>query len=137
MNSPENLNQVQKRMIRRFQIMFVTFFIIVLALGGTAYYFWWRLSKVEQNPNQTASEQTRTIIEKVGRLMVLPTDEEPTIASVSDLNSLKNQPFFTHAQVGDKVLIYYKAKKAILYNPTADKIVEVAPVTEQTETPKP
>ncbi len=42
----------------------------------------------------------------------------------------KGQPFFANAQVGDKVLIYYKAKKAILYNPTDNKIVEVGPISD-------
>ena len=50
------------------------------------------------------------------------------MATVSDLEKLKDQPFFAKAKIGDKVLIYTDAKKAILYDPVNDKIVEVAPI---------
>lgn len=72
-------------------------------------------------------EESQELIEKVGRLIVLPENEQPTIATVTDLAKLKGQPFFARAQIGDKVLIYSQSKKAILYRPSADKIIEVAP----------
>lgn len=65
---------------------------------------------------------------QVGKLIVLPEDEDPTIATVSNLAELKGQPFFANATVGDKVLIYARAKKAILYSPLQHKIVEIAPL---------
>ena len=60
--------------------------------------------------------------------MILPTGETPTIATVTDLAPLKNQPFFANARVGYKVIIYTNAKRAILYDPVSDKIVETAPL---------
>jgi hypothetical protein len=42
--------------------------------------------------------------------------------------NLKGQSFFADAKVGDKVLIYKNAKKAILYDPIADKIITIAPL---------
>ena len=42
--------------------------------------------------------------------------------------------FFSKAKVGDKVIIYTNARKAILYDPVAGKIVEVAPVNIGTPT---
>lgn len=70
----------------------------------------------------------QTIINKVSRLIVLPEGETPTIATVADPSKLKGQAFFANAKVGDKVLIYPNSKKAILYDPNQDIIVEVAPV---------
>ncbi len=61
--------------------------------------------------------------------MLLPEGETPTVATVSDLKPLKGQAFFAHATVGDKVLIYASAQKAILYNPRDKKIIEVAPIS--------
>lgn len=80
-------------------------------------------------PSGNASTQSDAdLIAAVGKLIILPTDETPTIATVTDLSKLKDQPFFAQAQVGDKVLIYPKAQKAILYRPSEDKIIELAPL---------
>lgn len=79
------------------------------------------------NPKQVESEEIREISEAVGKLIELP-NETPTIATVIDATKLKNQTFFANAQNGDKVLIFAKAKKAILYRPSSSKIVEVAPL---------
>lgn len=73
-------------------------------------------------------EENAKLVERVGRLMTLP-DEQPTIATVTDPTKLPNEPFFLQAKTGDKVLIYTAAKKAVLYDPVADKILEVAPLT--------
>lgn len=61
--------------------------------------------------------------------MELPKGEQPTIATVSDITKLQGQSFFRNAKNGYKVLIYTKAKKAILYDPIEDKIVEVTSLT--------
>lgn len=69
----------------------------------------------------------------VQHLLVLPTDEMPTIATITDLTKVKAQPFFAHAQVGDKVLVYTAAKKAVLYRPAENKIVELGPVSDDSD----
>lgn len=83
----------------------------------------------QQIQNKTAPDEIKALIDKVGALMVLPTGEEPVVATVTDPEKLKQQVFFTQAKKGDKVLIYSKAQKAILYDPVANKIIEVAPLS--------
>jgi hypothetical protein len=68
------------------------------------------------------------LVAAVSKLIVLPASEQPTIATVADLSKLQGQPFFANAQVGDKVLIYSQAGKAILYRPSENKIIELAPL---------
>jgi hypothetical protein len=104
----------------------IAMLIILIAMAGGLYYFYSKSKEatVAKNPK---SDLEKTV-SQVGRLMVLPTDETPTMATVSDPEKLKDQPFFTNAKAGDKVLIYSNARKAILYSPTQDKIIEVAPV---------
>lgn len=109
---------------------FLTGVAVVLLLGttGAAGYFYQQLDEIKKNPNKAAQDETAATIAAVGKLMVLPS-EQPTLATVTDPEKLKEQPFFASAKIGDKLLIYTTAKKAILYNPTENKIVEVAPVS--------
>lgn len=78
-----------------------------------------------QNVN---NNQLSSLVAEVGKLMRLPQDELPTMATISDISKLKEQPFFQNAKNGDILLVYNKAGKAILYDPRDKKIVEVAPV---------
>lgn len=83
-----------------------------------------------------ARKEVDALVIAVGKLIALPTDEVPTVATVTDTEGIKDQPFFVNAKVGDKVLIYANAKKSILYRPSENKIIEVGAVnvsqTQQT-----
>lgn len=108
--------------------LFVLVLIVaVLAVGATAYLYN-ELNTLKNNPEQVSQEEVEQLVVEVGRLMILP-EETPTVATVADAEVLKkDQLFFANASNGDKILIYTTARKAILYNPTAKKIVEVAPI---------
>lgn len=100
----------------------------VLASVASAYYFYNEVSVLKRDPNKVAREELTNLVAQVGKLIVLPEGETPTIATVSDPEKLKDQPFFAKAKTGDKVLIYTNAKKALLYSVENNKIVEVAPI---------
>lgn len=110
----------------------------MLAAGGATMYYFLQHQKSSvlgaSSQEQQAADQ---VIAEVGKLIELPQGEQPTIATVSDINKLKGQAFFTNAKNGDKVLIYTKAQKAILYDPTEKKIVEVGPINLNQTTPSP
>lgn len=105
----------------------------VLALIPSYYFYnkYQQSQKLLKNPQQAARQEIQTTVAKLSQLMVLPKDETPTIATVTDRNKLKEQPFFAKAQNGDKVLLYIKAKKAILFREKDNKIIEVAPINIQ------
>ncbi len=84
--------------------------------------------ELKQSPQQAVQEQAKELLDKVGKLIILPADEEPTIATVTDLKPLQDQPFFKNAKLGDKVLIYSVSKKAVLYREDQNIVVEVAPI---------
>ena len=67
------------------------------------------------------------VISRISSRIYLPEDEVPTVALVSDKSKLK-QPFFARAENGDQVLIYTHLKKAVLYRPSIDKIIEYGPI---------
>lgn len=100
--------------------------IMSLVVAG---YFYNEIGLLKADPQVATAKELKKIVAKVGRLVVLPEGEEPTLATVADPELLKDQPFFARAKKGDKVLVYNGAGKAILYDPVQDKIIEIAPIT--------
>ena len=102
--------------------------LVALAALVVAGYFYNELRVLKQDPQAVARQEAASLVAKVGKLVVLPEEEVPTVATVSDPEALKDQPFFSKAQAGDKVLIYAEAKRAILYSVTLNKVIDVAPL---------
>jgi hypothetical protein len=88
--------------------------------------------KIGEPVSPAEAAQLEGVIAQVGKLMLLPENEQPAIATVTDLNPLSGQAFFANASIGDVVLMYKGARKAILYSPQKNKIIEVAPITTDT-----
>lgn len=86
------------------------------------------VEKIKKNPQAVLAEQSNMLIEEVGKLVDLPKGETSTVATVTDISKLKEQPFFTKAKNGDKVLIYTQARKAYLYRPSTNKVIDIAPI---------
>lgn len=107
-------------------ILFLTI-TLILFMGAT--FFLYKYNYLSIN-SKTKNETTEALelSKKVGKLIVLPGDEVPTIATVTDPEKLKDQTFFAKAKKGDKVLIFSKAKQAILYDPVINKIITMAPL---------
>jgi len=119
-------------------IIIITLAIIFLGAVGIAIYFYIQYQQTQAQLNKTTQANAQAaLVSEVGKLIVLPAGEQPTIATVSDINKLKSQTFFSHARNGDKVLIYTKAQEAILYDPIANKIVEVGPISLTQVSPTP
>lgn len=74
--------------------------------------------KTQDNPTDLSK-----VISNVSKLMRLPTGEEPTVATIVDIDKVKTQPAFQNARNGDKILLYANAKKMIIYNP-ADNVID-------------
>ena len=87
-----------------------------------------KLEAIENDPNAKSKEEARKIVDQIGELVVLPEGEEPTVATVTDPTKLLDQPFFANSAAGDKVLIYQEAQRAILYRPSQNKVIEIAPL---------
>ncbi|OGG31364.1 hypothetical protein A3A63_02265 [Candidatus Gottesmanbacteria bacterium RIFCSPLOWO2_01_FULL_46_9] len=111
------------------EYMVVVALIIFAVVPSVFFYTQYQMAKQRlANPAQFAAEEGKKLVDAVSKLMTLPGDEVPTVATVNDKEKLKNQPFFANTENGDKVLIYTNAKKAILYRPSINKIIDVAPV---------
>jgi hypothetical protein len=125
-SEPKKL-QLKKALKSKYIFAIVILLIAVLP----AFYFYNRSKQAEQrlnDPNTANQKVIDEVVKKVGRHILLPTGEQPTLATVSDVSKVKSQPFFVNSNNGDKVLVYTQARKAILYRPSKDIIIEVAPL---------
>ena len=116
----------QPKKKRKYFFKFIIFLIIVGLAGATAYYYK-QYKKIKDNPQVVSQEEVQFVVSELGKFMELP-DGTPSLATIQDKEKLKDQNFFRKAENGDKVLIYADAKQAILYRPSAKKIIEVAPL---------
>lgn len=98
--------------------------VIVVAGVAVGGWLWWHGTHSPNLNNVAVVEQL------VGRHYVLPTGEQPTLATVTDKTKLQT-PFLKQADNGDKLLVYEKAAVAIIYRPSIDRIVAVGPVQVQ------
>lgn len=101
------------------------FLLVVLAIV-VGYFFSNRISY--KNPELAAENQARVLAAKVEKLVRFSQTETPTVATVTDPKMLKDQVFFAEAKKGDQVLIYPSSKKAVLYDPVENKIINMASV---------
>src|SRR4029079_4024426 len=66
------------------------------------------------NDPKKAREVAKDLVEIVSKIYILQ-NELPTIATVTDTNILPDNTFFQKAKVGDKILVFSLAHKAIIY----------------------
>lgn len=118
--------QVQRD--KKTTITFVIVALVVLIALGAAGFFAQQYYALRANPNQAAEAETARLTAAVGKLYELPKDEEPIVGEVQDIEKLKEQPFFENAQNGDDILIYQKAKVAIIYRAEENKLINVGPI---------
>ena len=108
--------------------------LIIFSVGASYMAMYYRQQAVNagqstQVDSETLQREVAALLADVGQLIVLPENEKPVIATVTEPEKLSGQPFFANAKIGDKVFIYTEARKAILYSPSLHKIIEVAPLT--------
>ncbi|MFC1622063.1 hypothetical protein ACFL13_01625 [Patescibacteria group bacterium] len=104
----------------------VVLLLLVLLVFTTVLYFREKM-KMERLSNMSNLEIEK-VIEKVGKLIILPRDPMPSVAIINDVKKLREggSGFYENASNGDKLLIY--PDQAILYNPEKDIIVSVVPI---------
>lgn len=104
----------------------IVLIILVIAAGIATVVYYNKIRVLKQDPNKLAQEKINEVVAKVSKIIDLPKDETPVIATISDTTPLANNPFFANAKIGDEVLMYTVSRKAFLYDPKANIIVEVA-----------
>lgn len=109
-------------------IAIVALIIAIAAIGFATYqYSETQKLKTAEGQKQVSENEAKVLKDKVGKLIQLPS-ETPTVATISDIKKLKDQPFFDGAKNGDKVLIFTEARKAIIYRESENKIINSGPI---------
>ncbi len=78
-------------------------------------------------------DDTKIILAKVSKHILIKDTSKPLLAEIADVDQVKKQNpvFYKDAQNGDKLLIV--DGKAILYRPSTDMIINVAPVSKNNQ----
>jgi type II secretory pathway pseudopilin PulG len=104
-------------------LIVIAMLLIVIAILGWKY--------MATTKTSAADEQQQTIsrvLQGVGTIYELPTDEEPTVAQIQDKTKLENQEFFKKSRNGDYLLLYKKNRLALVYREATKKLVIVGPI---------
>ena len=98
--------------------------LVVIITGGFFFYQYQQKQNLLKNPKIASVNEANALVVKIGKLIKLP-NETPSVATISDIEKLKDQSLFKNAQNGDKVLIFSQSKKAIVYRPSENVLIEV------------
>lgn len=108
-------------------ILFSLLSIVTVVSLGVAIYSYTQVQSVKKTATEGNPDGDQKMLHTIASAMVLP-DEKPTIITVTDREKLQDQEFFKKAQNGDKVVIFESIRRIILYRPSLQKIIDVAPL---------
>ncbi len=93
-----------------------------------------QMGQVQGGDAQQNREKAQAIVAEVSELMKVETTPEPTVATIVDVEKLRqSNPFYNKAENGDYLIV--TQTRAILYSQKEKKILDVVPVQiDQTPT---
>lgn len=85
-------------------------------------------SQADQAKKPMEKSDIQALIVRVGNLIMVNSNEEPTIATVQDADALRksNPLFYKDAENSDRLLVW--SDKAVLYSTRLDKLLAVMPI---------
>jgi hypothetical protein len=102
--------------------------LVIVVLAGLSGFLYWQNSRLKTTANSNSEAAADRLVEKVSKLYAVPKNEKPTVATIKDVKQLKGQAFFDGSQNGDAILVYPKAKIALLYREKENRIINIGPV---------
>jgi hypothetical protein len=109
----------------------------LLFLIGFMVKTWWVYTHsptyIANQKNTRAHKEADLLVSAVSKLVILPrTKTLPQIISINDpITAIKNQPTLAGVIAGDKILVYFKESRAIVYSPSRHKIVTILPISTE------
>lgn len=127
----------KKKRFGKKKLVNVLLVLLVLAGFGLSAFLYTQMQTLKNDPKtlqQAQQSKTNAIKDKVAKLISVPADETPILATVDNKEKLKDQPFFKDAQNGDYILMFAQSKKAIIYRESENKLVNVGPIAITSDT---
>lgn len=122
---------VKKKKLPKVNYQLLAFAVLALvALAGIGYLYN-ENQKLRNDPKvleQAKAKKNQEMLARLGKIYSVPTDETPAIWTVDNKENLKNNPFFKDAEVGDYLIVFAKAKKAVIYRDAANKVINSGPI---------
>ena len=109
-----NIPSPQKTRIPKKLLTYLLLSLVIILLGTTGY-FYYQYQKLSRSPiaaQITAQEEVQKLAVDIGKLILLPKDETPTVATVTDINKLKDQGKRTDYEKTIVVVLNEAAKNA-------------------------
>lgn len=135
LDEPPQISRYSKRSSKLADTALLVLLLASVALSIFAVYKYRlaakKIDEIGKNLKQSAqsTSNSKVLIEKVSRLILLPQNELPSIATINNVVLLQKQSsFYKDARNGDMLLIYFQAKKAFIYDPEQNIIVNTGPV---------
>lgn len=105
--------------------------LLITAAAGVilvAAAYWFAIGTPFATETEAQTDLERALV-GLAEVMVLPENDQPILAAVADAEALKHQQaFFRGAVIGDQLIIFPKAMKAVLWRPSEDIIVNTGPI---------
>jgi|GEM_PF-329057 len=113
--------------------LLLLFLVLLIGLIITGYLYYTtrqqlNLLSTPQGQQQLSAKEVEIVQGQLSKLTLLP-DESPVMATITDAAYLATQSaFYQRSENGDKVIVYPNAKKAFIYSPSRNIIVNSGPL---------
>lgn len=118
-------------------ILGLLFLALIAGVAVTGYMYYQTRQQLEalstpQGQQRLSEQEIAAVLSQLGKLTLLP-DESPVVATIIDADFLATQSaFYQQSQNGDKLVIFPQAKKAFVFSPERNIIVNSGPlITDQ------
>jgi hypothetical protein len=127
---------VPRRLYRTKKQLALTVIGALVLIGGGSLFGLYEYN-LQNSPQVIYARKVQSMTSQVSKYVSLPQDEQPVVATITNTAKLPHEKFFNDAKNGDKILMYKKHKKAILYRPSTGQVITEATLDFQNVQPTP
>lgn len=137
LDPPSQSIPIKKKRSRK-KIIFLLNLVLIIAVVALGYGYYVKKKELDtiKDPTAQAEVARKAAIEvanQARKIVLIPeSDEVPEVLTINNPElAVKEQPNLAGVIAGDKILLYIKSGKAIVYSPSRNIIVNILPVTLQ------